>query len=119
MIVWSGEIDGALLSVEILFRLEFCDPHQKNSSAEQVQPKKFQIHVLYESIQTEEAEEQNFHGQSRVTEEMFERECSKFGRLVDVVIKKHDEVIHQWPSFYEVQYNYFVIDFGSFWKVNC
>lgn len=103
--MWSGEIDGAL-SVEILCRLEFCDPHQKNSSAEQVQPKKFQIHVLYESIQTEEAEEQNFHGESRVTEEMFERECSKFGRLVDVVIKKHDEVSHHLPF---MKYNIIIL----------
>jgi len=96
-----------------VMKLEFCDPHQKNSSAEQVQPKKFQIHALYESIQTEEAEEQNFHGQSRVTEEMFERECSKFGRLVDVVIKKHDEISDRSGKFIVSQKGYGFLYFAD------
>lgn len=48
-------------------------------------PSEYQVHVRYESLTSES------HG--RVTEEVLENECMRYGEIVDIVIKRHSEVI--------------------------
>ncbi len=68
-----------------LNRLERCEGSQRKIALQVAYASQFQIHFRYESMSQSES-------QSRVTEEMMERECGRYGEIVDVAIMRHTEV---------------------------
>eukprot|EP01040_Poterioochromonas_malhamensis_P002318 gene2318-2464_t len=67
-------------------RLERCEGSQRKIALQEAYASQFQIHFRYESMSQSES-------QSRVTEEMMERECGRYGEIVDVAIMRHTEYL--------------------------